>query len=89
VRVAAGAIARKWLEQRYGIVIRGYMAQLGPVEIPSCRGTSDGNAFFAPNQAIVPQLEAYMDELRKSAIRWRAHQRGRHRRARRLGRAGL
>src|SRR4029453_8595117 len=34
VRVAAGAIAKKWLAEQYGIVIRGYMAQLGPVEIP-------------------------------------------------------
>ncbi len=67
VRVAAGAIARKWLEQHFGIVIRGYMAQLGPVEIPFVSWDEiDGNAFFAPNQAIVPQLEAYMDELRKS-----------------------
>ncbi|WP_153160380.1 chorismate synthase [Zoogloea sp. 1C4] len=67
VRVAAGAIARKWLEQRFGIVISGYMAQLGPVEIPFVSWDEiDGNAFFAPNQAIVPQLEAYMDELRKS-----------------------
>ncbi len=67
VRVAAGAIARKWLFERYGIVIRGYMAQLGPVEIPFVSWDDvDGNSFFAPNQAIVPQLESYMDELRKS-----------------------
>ena len=67
VRVAAGAIARKWLFERYGVVIRGYMAQLGPVEIPFISWDEvDGNAFFAPNQAIVPQLESYMDDLRKS-----------------------
>lgn len=67
VRVAAGAIARKWLEQHFGVVIRGYMAQLGPVEIPFVSWDEiDSNAFFAPNQAIVPQLETYMDELRKS-----------------------
>ncbi|MDY0034392.1 MAG: chorismate synthase [Zoogloea oleivorans] len=67
VRVAAGAIARKWLFERYGIVIRGYMAQLGPVEIPFASWDDvDGNAFFAPNQSIVPQLESYMDDLRKS-----------------------
>ncbi|WP_374245687.1 chorismate synthase [Zoogloea sp.] len=67
VRVAAGAIARKWLQERFGIAIRGYMAQLGPVEIPFVSWDEiDGNAFFAPNQAIVPQLEAYMDTLRKS-----------------------
>lgn len=67
VRVAAGAIARKWLFERFGVVIRGYMAQLGPIEIPFVSWDEvDGNAFFAPNQAIVPQLESYMDDLRKS-----------------------
>ena len=69
VRVAAGAIARKWLNTRFGIVIRGYMAQLGPIEIPF-KAWADidqpGNAFFAPNLAMLPELEAYMDELRKS-----------------------
>ena len=69
VRVAAGAIARKWLNTRFGIVIRGYMAQLGPIEIPF-KAWEDidqpGNAFFAPNLAMLPELEAYMDELRKS-----------------------
>jgi len=67
VRVAAGAIARKWLLERFGIVIRGYMAQLGPIEIPFAAWDEvDSNSFFAPNQAIVPKLESYMDELRKS-----------------------
>jgi len=67
VRVAAGAIARKWLLERFGIVIRGYMAQLGPIEIPFAAWDDvDSNSFFAPNQAIVPKLESYMDELRKS-----------------------
>ena len=67
VRVAAGAIARKWLRERYGVVIRGYMAQLGEVEIPFVDWNEvDCNPFFAPNAAIVPQLEDYMDTLRKS-----------------------
>ena len=67
VRVAAGAIARKWLQERYGIVIRACMTALGPIEIPFVSWDEvDGNPFFAPNAAIVPQLEAYMDELRKS-----------------------
>jgi len=67
VRVAAGAIARKWLEQRYGVTIRGWMSQLGPLAISFVdAGQIDENPFFAPNAAIVPQLEAYMDELRKS-----------------------
>jgi chorismate synthase len=67
VRVAAGAIARKWLQQRYGVTVRGWMSQLGPIAIPFVDAAHiAGNPFFAPNEAIIPQLEAYMDELRKS-----------------------
>ncbi|WP_319240543.1 chorismate synthase [uncultured Propionivibrio sp.] len=67
VRVAAGAIARKWLKARYGVTIRGWMSQLGPIEIPFVDAAEiDANPFFVPNAAIVPQLEAYMDDLRKS-----------------------
>ncbi len=67
VRVAAGAIARKWLRERYGVVIRGYMAQLGEVEIPFVDWNEvHRNPFFAPNAEIVPELESYMDALRKS-----------------------
>lgn len=67
VRVAAGAIARKWLHERYGVTIRGWMSALGPIEIPFVSVDDiDGNAFFAPNAAIVPELENYMDDLRKS-----------------------
>ncbi|HQO29985.1 MAG TPA: chorismate synthase [Accumulibacter sp.] len=66
VRVAAGAIARKWLSERYGVHIHGWMSRLGPIEIPFFSLDSvAGNPFFAPNAAIVPQLEAYMDQLRK------------------------
>jgi chorismate synthase len=65
--VAAGAVARKWLRLQYGTLIRGCMQSLGPVEIPfvSWEEAAD-NAFFAPNAAIVPQLEAHMDALRRS-----------------------
>jgi len=67
VRVAAGAIARKWLHERYGVSIRGWMSALGPIDIPFVSADEiDGNAFFAPNAAIVPELETYMDTLRKS-----------------------
>ena len=67
VRVAAGAIAKKWLKERHGIVIRACMSALGPVQIPFVSWDEvDGNPFFAPNAAIVPELEAYMDALRKS-----------------------
>ena len=67
VRVAAGAIARKWLKDRFGITIQGWMSQLGPIRIPFVDPAQIGqNPFFAPDAAIVPQLEEYMDALRKS-----------------------
>ncbi|MEN9659580.1 MAG: hypothetical protein RL571_3045 [Pseudomonadota bacterium] len=66
VRVAAGAIAKKWLREKYGIEIRGYMSQLGEIAIPfKSWDDVSGNAFFAPNAEIVPQLEDYMDAIRK------------------------
>ena len=64
--VAAGAIARKWLQNEYGIVVRGYMSQLGPIEIPfESWEDVPNNPFYAPNAGVVPRLEAYMDELRR------------------------
>ena len=67
VRVAAGAIARKWLFERYGVTVRGWMSALGPIQIPFVSVDDiDHNAFFAPNAAIVPELENYMDDLRRS-----------------------
>jgi chorismate synthase len=66
VRVAAGAIARKWLNERYGVVIRGHMTQIGEVEIPfsDWRHVAE-NPFFSADAAIVPRLESYMDTIRK------------------------
>ncbi|MGE5384278.1 MAG: chorismate synthase [Betaproteobacteria bacterium] len=67
VRVAAAAIARKWLGTRYGVGVQGWMSALGPVRIPFIGAEHIGaNPFFAPNAAIVPELEAYMDSLRKA-----------------------
>jgi len=67
VRVAAAAIARKWLHQQYGVVIRGYVSQLGPHNVPfKSWDAVGGNPFFAANAEMVAQLEAFMDELRKS-----------------------
>jgi len=64
--VAAGAIARVWLRQAYGVTVRGYMSQLGDIRIPFVSWDEVGNnPFFAPNAAIVPELEAYMDALRR------------------------
>jgi chorismate synthase len=65
--VGAGAIARKWLREKYGVVIRGYMSALGPIDLPfESWEEVDNNAFFSPSAAIVPELESYMDALRKS-----------------------
>ncbi|PTQ65153.1 chorismate synthase [Nitrosomonas oligotropha] len=67
VRVAAGAIAKKWLNQKYGIVIRGYMAQLGPVQIPFKQWDDvQQNPFFVADSSYTEQLETFMDQLRKS-----------------------
>jgi chorismate synthase len=65
--VAAGAVAKKWLQARYGTRIRGCMQQLGPVVVPFARWEdAESNPFFAPDAAAVPQLEAHMDALRRS-----------------------
>ncbi len=67
VRVAAGAIARRFLEERAGIRIYGYLAQLGPLRLDPVRpDTVDDNPFFCPDPDRVAELEAYMDALRKS-----------------------
>ncbi|MDR1424673.1 MAG: chorismate synthase [Azoarcus sp.] len=66
-RVAAGAIARKWLAEAFGVTVRGYLAQLGEVVIPfSAWDEVAGNPFFAPNAAIVSRLETYLDALRRA-----------------------
>lgn len=64
--VAAGAIAKKWLAENYQVCIRGYMSQLGPIVIPfQSWDEVANNPFYAPNAQVVPELEAYMDALRK------------------------
>ncbi len=66
VRVAAGAIARKWLRERHGVSIRGHLVQLGPRAIPfESFEHVDASPFFVANATIVPELEAFMDALRK------------------------
>ncbi|HXF17734.1 MAG TPA: chorismate synthase [Burkholderiales bacterium] len=67
VRVAAAAIARKWLAEHFGVTIRGYMSQLGTIRIAFKHWEAvNGNIFFSPDPDIVPQLEQFMDRLRKS-----------------------
>ncbi|MGZ8155428.1 MAG: chorismate synthase [Burkholderiales bacterium] len=67
VRVAAAAIAKKWLREKYGVVIRGYMSQLGSIAVPfrSWDGVYD-NPFFVADPDYVARLEEFMDRLRKS-----------------------
>jgi chorismate synthase len=67
VRVAAGAIAKKWLAGRLGVTIRGHLAALGTIEVPfESWEHVDANPFFVANASIVQELEAFMDALRKS-----------------------
>ena len=67
MRVAAGAIAKKYLHERYGVIIRGYLAQLGAIRPHKLLWeTVDDNPFFCPDPDKVAELEAFMDALRKS-----------------------
>ncbi|HOV58329.1 MAG TPA: chorismate synthase [Rhodanobacteraceae bacterium] len=67
VRVAAGVVAKKWLSERHGVLVRGHLAQLGEL-VPRAFDWAavEENAFFWPDAAMVPELERYMDRLRKS-----------------------
>ena len=66
MRVAAGAIAKKYLAEKFGIQIRGYLSQLGPIKVELEDWDSvNTNPFFCPDPEKVPELENYMDALRK------------------------
>ena len=66
MRVAAGAIAKKYLAEKANIVIRGYLAQLGPIRIARFEpGEIGNNPFFCPDADKVPEMEAYIDKLRR------------------------
>ena len=67
IRVAAGGIAKKYLKESYGIEIRGYLAQLGPIAIEGFDWDEvHQNPFFCPDATKVAEMESYMDNLRKS-----------------------
>ncbi len=72
MRVAAGAIAKKYLKQSFGMEIRGYMAQMGHLKASahSCENPDwnlvNSNPFFCPDEALLPELEALIDALRKA-----------------------
>jgi len=70
MRVAAGAIAKKYLQERYGVIIQGYLAQLGPIKLADKNTKIDkaiieDNPFFCPDPTKITELEKYMDGLRK------------------------
>src|SRR6478609_10730 len=64
--VGAAAIAKKWLQQQFGTTFQGCMSQLGTIAIPfESWDHVPNNPFFAANTTVLPQLETYMDQLRK------------------------
>lgn len=66
VRVAAGSIAKKYLLERCGVTVRGYLSQLGPIKAENFDWDEiERNPFFCPDVDKVPEMEAYMDALRK------------------------
>ena len=67
IRVAAGGIAKKYLRERLGVRVRGYLSQLGPIRPQGFDWDEvERNPFFCPDIAAVAELEGYMDALRKS-----------------------
>ena len=66
MRVAAGSIAKKYLLERYGVQVRGYLSQLGPIVAEQLDwDVIETNPFFCPDAGKVAEMEAYMDALRK------------------------
>lgn len=68
MRVAAGAIAKKYLHEKFGTKIRGYLSQLGPIRLDESGfdwNEISNNAFFWPNAGQIDELEAYMQALHK------------------------
>jgi len=66
MRVAAGAIAKKVLKHTWGIEVRGYLSQLGPIKVEKVDWDQvEQNAFFCPDESKVPEMEAYMQALNK------------------------
>lgn len=68
MRVAAGAIAKKYLREQYGVEIQGWLAQLGPIRTDKVMdlGSIEDNPFFCPDPGVVAELEQHMDALRKA-----------------------
>jgi len=66
MRVAAGAIAKKYLKQKLGVEVKGYLSQLGPIKVEKIDWSIvDSNPFFCPDADKIPEMEAYMQALNK------------------------
>ncbi|MFP5384048.1 MAG: chorismate synthase, partial [Gammaproteobacteria bacterium] len=66
MRVAAGAIAKKWLREQFGIEVRGYVAQIGDIAIRGFDWNEvPNNPFFCPDASVVPQMEELIEQLRR------------------------
>jgi chorismate synthase len=66
VRVAAGAVAKKWLKQQFGIEIRGCLTQLGPIQAEIQHWDEvNNNPFFCPQPEKVAEMEEFMIQLRR------------------------
>lgn len=69
MRVAAGAIAKKYLSSRFGITVRGYLSQLGPVKVDTVNwDIVNTNPFFCPDADKIPAMEAYMKGLKGNSV---------------------
>ena len=65
IRVAGGAIAKKWLKENRGIEVMGYLKQLGEIDIPFENWEIvNKNPFFAPSESILKDLEVYLNDIR-------------------------
>lgn len=66
MRVAAGAVAKKYLQERYGILVRGYVSQIGHLKANTFNwDVVPTNPFFCPDAAIIPEMEKFIEELRR------------------------
>jgi chorismate synthase len=66
MRVAAGAIAKKYLNELYGVRIRGYVSQIGSIKALFKNWESvESNPFFSPDEAVIPQMEELIEQLRR------------------------
>ena len=66
MRVAAGAVAKKWLKERYGVSIRGCLSALGPLQVSKTDwDLVETNPFFCGDATLIPALEDYMTQIRR------------------------